>query len=338
MPDYNTYMQRGSAPTYDASDNLSALIPEDAATTIIQAAIEKSVVMSMAKTQRMSRAQKRLPVLSLNPTAEWLDADTSLKPTTYMAWNNIFLNVAELAVIVPISENLLADSDIDLGAQVEPKVAEAFAAKIDAAILFGTNKPSVWPASLSAHAIAAGNTVTQGAGVDIAADVNNVLAAVEADGFTPDGIAMRQSLRASFRGLRDTTNGFIFKPGDPGAENTTFGRGDGGRKGMIFDVPAQAVLNGSFEEHDAATANATKLLAGDWSQVMIGIRQDITVKRLTEASIYNASGELQFALAQQDMIALRFVMRLAYALANPLTRINSTTATRSPFAVLRDAA
>jgi HK97 family phage major capsid protein len=335
---YDSYIQRGDSPVYDADDGASALIPEDAATSIIQAAIEKSVVMTMAKTQRMSRKVKRLPVLSLNPTAEWLEADQSLKSTSYMAWNNIFLEAAELAIIIPISENLLADSDIDLGSQVEPKVAEAFAAKIDAAILFGTNKPTVWPAALATHAIAAGNTVTQGAGVDIAADVNNVMAAVEADGFTVDGMAMRQSLRASFRGLRSTTNEFIFKPGSPGAENTTFGTGDGGRKGQIFDVPAMAVLNGSFEEHDAATANATKLIAGDWSQVIIGIRQDITVKRLTEASIYNASGELQFALAQQDMIALRFVMRLGYALANPLTRINSVTATRSPFAVLRDAA
>ena len=314
------------------------MIPEDAATNIIQAAIEKSVVMSMAKKQRMSRSQRRLPVLSLNPTAEWLEADTGLKSTSEIAWNNIFLNVAELAIIIPISENLLADSDLDLGEQVEPKVAEAFAAKIDAAILFGVNKPTVWPDSLSEHAIAAGNTVTQGAGVDIAADINNVLAAVEADGFTVDGIAMRQSLRASLRGLRSTTNEFIFKPGDPGAENTTFGKGDGGRRGHIFDVPAQAVLNGSFEEHDLATANATKLLAGDWDQVLIGIRQDMTVRRFTEGSIHNAQGELMFNLMQQDMIALRFVMRLAYALANPLTRINGTEATRSPFAVLRDAA
>jgi hypothetical protein len=338
MATYADQIQRGTAPVYDTDDNASALIPEDAATSIIKVAEEKSVVLQLAKTQRMSRSQRRLPVLALNPTAEWLEADTGLKSTTYMAWNNIFLNVAELAIIVPISENLLADSDIDLGEQVRPKVAEAFAVAIDKAILFGLNKPSVWPNSLAEHAIAAGNTVTVGAGVDIAADINNVLAAVEADGFTPDGIAMRQSLRASLRGLRSTTNEFIFKPGNPGAENTTFGRGDGGRLGHIFDIPAHAVMNGAFEEHDTAAANATRLLAGDWDQVVIGIRQDITVKRFDQGVIQDAAGVTQFNLMQQDMIALRFVMRLAYALANPLTRLQPTEGSRSPFAVLRDAA
>ena len=43
-------------------------------------------------------------------------------------------------------------------------------------------------------------------------------------------------------------------------------------------------------------------------------------------------------LLQQDMVAMRFVMRLAYAMANPLTRLQPTEASRSPFSVLRDAA
>ena len=47
------------------------------------------------------------------------------------------------------------------------------------AALFGVNKPISWPSSLVTGAVSAGNTVTQGTGVDIAADVNNVFAAAE---------------------------------------------------------------------------------------------------------------------------------------------------------------
>lgn len=335
---YNDYIQRGSTPTYDSNDNASALLPEEVSRDIIKAVTEKSAVMAMARKRRMSRAMTRMPVLSVKPTAEWVDGDTGLKSTAEVAWNNIFLHVAELAIIVPISENLLADVDVDLWDEIRPEIEEAFAVKIDEAILFGINKPSQWPDAIAAHAIAAGNTVTTGSGVDIAADVNNVLAAVEADGFVPDGIAMRQALRASFRGLRSTTNEFIFQPNDPGASNTRFGTREGGRVGRIFDVEAHAIMNGSFETHNTASANATSLIAGDWDNVIIGIRQDMTAKRFDTGVIQDALGDIQFNLLQQDMVAMRFVMRLAYAMANPLTRLNGTAATRSPFAVLRDAA
>lgn len=338
MPTYNDYIQRGSTPTYDSSNNASALLPEEVAEGIIKAATEKSAVLSMARKRRMSRAQLRMPVLAVKPTAEWVDGDTGLKSTTYAAWNNIFLNVAELAIIVPISENLLADTDVNLWDEIRPEIEEAFAVKIDEAILFGINKPSVWPDAIVTHAIAAGNTVTQGAGLDVAADVNNVLAAVGADGFTANGIAMRESLRATFRGLRGLDNTLIFKPNSPGVESATWGSSNGSRKGAIWDVPAMAVMNGSFESYDAVTANAAKLIAGDWDQVIVGIRQDITAKRFDQGVIFNGSGEVQFNLMQQDMVAMRFVMRLAYAMSNPLTRMNSNSATRSPFAVLRDAA
>jgi hypothetical protein len=42
-------------------------------------------------------------------------------------------------------------------------------------------------------------------------------------------------------------------------------------------MPAMTTLSGVFEDEDAASANAVELLAVDWDQVFVGIRQDITV-------------------------------------------------------------
>ena len=42
-----------------------------------------------------------------------------------------------------------------------------------------------------------------------------------------------------------------------------------------------------------------------------------------------------FALAQQDMKALRAVIRVAFQVPNPQTRMNANNATRYPFAVAR---
>jgi hypothetical protein len=261
-----------------------------------------------------------------------------LKQTTNMAWRNVFLNAEEIAVIVPIPENLLADTDYDLWDEIRPEVEEAIGVALDAAILFGTNKPSSWPTAIATAAIAAGNTVTQGAGVDVAADLNNVLGALETDGYTANGFAIRQDLRASLRGLRSTTNEFIFKPGDPGAENSTFGRGNGARDGQIFDVPARSVMNGVFEAENTASANAVKAIAADWSQIILGVRQDITMKIFREGVIQDDTGAIMYNLMQQDAVAARFVARFAFAVPNPENRIQPTDASRYPASVLRDAA
>ena len=108
----------------------------------------------------MSRKQKRLPILDRKPLAYWVNGDTGLKQTTDLKWDNIYLNAEELAVLVPISDMVADDADYDLWGLVKPQVTEAIGAAVDAAVLFGTNKPTLWPDGVLVAATAAGNTVT----------------------------------------------------------------------------------------------------------------------------------------------------------------------------------
>jgi hypothetical protein len=64
------------------------------------------------------------------------------------------------------------------------------------------------------------------------------------------------------------------------------------------------------------------------------MRQDITYKVLDQAVIQDGAGNIVYNLAQQDMVALRAVMRLGFALPNPINAIETTAASRFPFAVL----
>lgn len=337
MP-YDSRLLRGDSPTYDSDSNTSPLIPEDVQSEIIQGAVEKSACLRFMNKRRLARGVQRQPVLDTLPTAYFVNGETGLKQTTTMAWRNVFFYVEEIACIVPIPEALLEDVDYDLWEEMQPKIEEAFGVVIDAAILFGTGAPSSWPTAIGPAAIAAGNTVTTGAGIDIAADLNNVMAAVEADGYDVNGFVHRQDLRAALRGLRSTTNEFIFKPGEPGAENTTFGKSASSRDGYIYNVPARSIMNGTFEAENTASALAVRTIGGDWSQAMVGIRKDLTMKRADQGIIQNADGDIIYNLLQQDMVAARFVMRLAWAVPNPVNRTNQTQATRYPFSVLRDAA
>jgi HK97 family phage major capsid protein len=331
---YGAALTRGAGPTYSSTPGTHPLIPEDVSREIIKSTTAESAVLSMFKHRTMSTAQQRMPVLASKPTAYFVQGDTGLKQTTSISWTNKFLDAEELAVIVAIPEKLLDDTDYDLWGEIKPEIIEAMGLALDAAILFGYNKPASWPASIVAAAIAAGNTVTQGVGVDVAADINSVMAAVEIDGYDVNGFFIRNSMKAELRGLRDANRQFLFQPVS-GVSDTVY-------KGTIYGEKAVSSTSGIYEAEDAGTygraANSVKLIAGDWSQGIVGIRQDLTWKMLDQSVITDNNGLIVFNLPQQDMVAMRVVARYAFQVPNPLNRMNMVEATRYPFAVLRDAA
>lgn len=333
---YNTALVRGSTPTYDSTPATHPLISEDAAKEIIKNAVHKSVVMSMFKHRNMGTAQTRLPVLAAKATGYFVSGEIGLKQTTRVTWDNKFLDAEEMAAIVPIPEKLLDDTDYDIWAEVKPEVEEAIGVTLDAAVLFGYNKPSSWPASIVAAAIAAGNTVTQGSGVDVADDINSVMTAVEIDGYEVNGFFMRTSVKGELRGLRDSQGAFIFQPpANAGLTNTVY-------KGTIYGEKATSGMTGLFEAEDAGTygrsSNSVKMIAGDWTQGILGMRQDLTYRMLDQAVITDNDGRIVYNLPQQSMVALMVTCRMAFQVPNPINRLNTNSSTRYPFAVLYDAA
>ena len=71
---------------------------------------------------------------------------------------------------------------------------------------------------------------------------------------------------------------------------------------------------------------------------VLGVRQDMTFKILDQATLIDNTGKVLYNLPQQDMLAMRVVMRAAFAVANPASRMTAPSGgTRYPFAVLQDA-
>lgn len=306
---------------YDQSVNRTAsgssLVPTPLANEIIQEIPAQSVVMQLARQVRMSTTTEKLPVLSALPNSYWVNGDTGLKATTTQAWANKVLTAEELAVIIPIPDSLMADSQIPIWDEVKPRIAEAIGAAIDAAALFGTNKPTSWPVGLVPGAVAAGNSVVQGAvaGHDISVDVSDVFTKVEDEGYEVDGVAARSGIKGAFRGLRATTGEMIYAPS------------------MIADSPS--TLYGEdivFSRNGAWDASQAHLIAGDWDNAIIGLRQDLTLEVFTEGVITDAGGLVVLNLMQQDVSAVRAVVRVGFQVANPATRMNGGTG--YPFAVL----
>lgn len=305
---------------------LSGLIPEPVTREIMQGAIAESAVLRMGRRlANMSSKTQTINVLDALPSAYFVNGEATgdgagdaFKQTTKMAWDKKKLYAEEIAVIVPIPEAALDDADYDIWGEVKPRLTEAFGKVIDAAILFGTNKPSTWRTGVVPAAVAAGNGVPISS--DIFSDImgeSGLIAKVELDGFNPNGVMSAIQMRGKLRGLKDTTGQPIFKSDMQGATRY-------GLDGMDMYFP----MNGAFDPAQA------QMIVGDWSQLVYAIRQDMTFKIFTEGVIQDPTTKaITYNLMQNDMVALRAVMRLGWEIANPVNAYNVDKADPFPFSV-----
>jgi HK97 family phage major capsid protein len=308
-------------------DDASPLIPEEAATAILTDVTRNSLALNMFRQTPMSRGQQRIPVTSALATAYFVNGDTGLKQTTSMAWDNLYLNAEEVAAIVPIPEAVLEDSAFDIWGEYRKDIAEAVGSLLDAAIFFGTNKPSSWSDDLVTGCTNAGNYITRAAQSstnDVALEISNAMALVEADGYTCNGHAARVNMRGELRGLRDQNRQLLYL-------NSL---NDGSTSPSLYGLPINYMVNGGWV---TSGSNLPHMISGDFQQGIIGVRKDLEWKVLTEAVITDTEGNILYNLAQQDMVALRVRARFAWAIANPVNRLNSNDSTRFPFALLRAA-
>ena len=273
---------------------VASLIGEEYGPTLIKAATQGSVAIAAFPTVNMGTKTRNMPVLATIPEAEWVgDTDnTGVKPTSQATWVNKTLVAEEVAVIVPIHENTLDDATEDILAELAALGGQALGKKLDQAVLFGTDKPASWTSlDLLAASVAAGQTFEVGTGAaDLYGSINQAGAAVADAGFDPTAIIARRGLAFQLRNLRDNDGAVLLSGDNFQGLDTYWSR------------------NGAWES-DEATAFVV-----DPTTVRIGIRQDVTVKYLDQATLTGVGN-----LAEKDMVALRFKARFAYVLGNPYT-------------------
>ncbi len=301
-----------------------AIIREQIVDAISQDVPKSSSFMALAKKlPNMTSKQTRIRVLDFLPTAYWVNGDTGMKQTSRQEWDNVYLTAAELAVIVPIPKAILDDAEFDIFGEVTPRVIETIGQRVDSAVIFGENRPAEWQNDIITLARQAGNNVVLGSNSDYYEKLlceDGVFAKVENDGYSVVGVIASTNMKAKLRGLRDDSGRPIFNQSMQGATQY-----------VLDGAPMYFSDNGSFNKSIA------QMVAGDFSKAVYAIRQDITTKILTEDVIQDhTTKEIAYNLAQQEMVALRVVFRMGWALPNPATRIDENRV-GCPFAYLEPA-
>jgi HK97 family phage major capsid protein len=302
----------------------SALIPTEQAREIIQLLPETSVAMRLARrAPNMSAHQRQVPVLSVLPMAYFVSSG-GLKQTTKTGWEGLMLTAEEIAVIVPIHQSVLDDSAYPLWNEIRPQVAAAIGLTLDRAVFFSTNKPTTWPTGVndgaratlpaSSMVVTRGTPAAQGG---IAGDLSNLYTAVERKGYEVSGLLLNPALYRGF--LRQARN----TQGDQLAELIG---------GDVYGFEPTFGLRGGWP---APGANVTEGFAGDFSQMIIAIREDMNWLISSEAVISDEDGAVVLNLFQADSVALRVVFRVAMQISEPVTPEQPTKANRYPFAVIQ---
>lgn len=279
--------------------DVATLIQEEYSNDLLTAAAASSTVLAAFPTVNMGTKLTHLPVLATLPEAGWVTeaADaTGVKPTSTVTWADKTLVAEEVAVIIPVHEDVVADATVDILGEIANAAGTAIARKLDEAVLFGIDKPATWTSlDLLAAAVAAGQTenVVDGAAnaLDLWGAINTVAGEVAQAGFNPSTLITGLVLRFQLANLRDADGRPVF------SENALSG----------YDT--------YFNNNGAWQADEALAFVVDPSRVRIGVRQDVTVKFLDQATVGGVN------LAERDMVALRFKARYAYVLGSGTTPV-----------------
>ena len=281
---------------------VATLIQEAYAPTLLASAKEASTVLSAFQTVSMGTKTTHMPVLATLPEADWVSesatAPEGVKPQSEVTWADRTLVAEEIAVIIPVHENVVDDATEAVLDEIASLGGQAIGKKLDEAVIFGLDKPASWvSAALLPAAVAAGQTAAVVDGVanesDLVGATNKVAEAIAVAGWQPDTLLSSLALRYWVANLRDANGQLVFRDESFNGFRTFFNK------------------NGAWEPASAAA------VVVDSSRVKIGVRQDITVKFLDQATVGSIN------LAERDMVALRLKARYAYVLGTAATSVGA---------------
>lgn len=286
----------------------SGFVPTVIAADLFAAATAESMVLRLARQVPMPSSKESIPIPAAYPVAAFVNAATPhRKPYTDVSWSSQMLVAEELAAVFSIPQAYLDDAVVDLWAMVRPMAATAMALAIDHSILFGQGAPATFPAGGVVGNLA--GIVAVDATHDAAEATNQAMAMVEATGLEPSGDAAKLTVKAGLRGMRTTTGEPLYMPNL-----------QSGQLGTLWGLP---IAFGTI--WDSATVH---LITGDWSKLVVGVRQDMRFEFSRDGVIADSTGKVLVSAFQDDSVLMRVYMRIGAALGKPVTPIGPS----QPFA------
>lgn len=240
------------------------LVPEELRTEVFRVLPDVAVMRNLARVLPMTTDTLKLNSLSARPTAYWT-AEYQSKSTTSAEFSQITLSPNDLVCLLPVTEQLLADANINLVQFIIQLFAEAIGLAEDKAFFTGSGTGQ--PKGITQESIA-----SQSVGVSVTLD--DIIDLID---LVPQRVAQspkaafvaNRSVKRMIRKLKDQNNDYIWRDGKGGV----------GGSGESIRLPDTLYGYPFYEQNDLPK---DELYFGDWSMYIIGDRQTMAVSTTTE--------------------------------------------------------
>lgn len=243
------------------------LVPEELRAEVFRILPDVTIMRKIARILPMASNSLKINSLSARPVAYWT-AEYASKSTTSAEFDQIELSPNDLVCLIPVSDQLLADANINLVQFIIELFAEAIGLAEDKAFFTGSGTGQ--PAGISGYTISnqgiAGGTIS----------FDDIIALID---LVPQRVS--QSPKAAFVGnryvkrllrtLKDNNNQYIWR--DSRGGNVGSGSGE------TYKLPDTIYGYPFYEQNDLLQS---ELYFADWSFYIIGDRQTLSVRTTTE--------------------------------------------------------
>lgn len=275
-----------------ATNRTNIELDPEVASFIIQKTQEQSAIMRLAQRIKLPGWGLTIPVITSDPEAEWV-AETGAKPVKNPGLSKKVMQAYKLAVIVPFSEEFKRDAST-LTQQIVGRLPLALAAKFDETVFHGSAPGSNFDTFASVE--------TQ----ELSTGAYQALVAADMDIADHDGIL----------------NGFVVAPKMRGALLNAL---DLNQRPIFINSVAEGAIP-RLLGHPAYSSKHAYLAAsgadpavvgyaGDWTQAMYGIVDDITLTYSDQATLTTKDAEnntITINLWQQNMFAVRAEVEIGF--------------------------
>ncbi len=286
-------------------------IPQEKSFEVVSNVYGESAVLQLADVRQMTAAVEDIVTAGAFtwPAGMSNVAEASAKPTFDGTLASLQLVAQKMAVALIVTEELLAESGVDIISFYQNAIEQRMAQLIDVCALTGAGPFGT--ENLGAAAVTAGGAHVQVVTGTMAAPTtqhlsfSRAIGAVEADDFQPNGILSQRSMKGDLRVLADSQARPLY------VESLSSDTPD-----LLYGQPVYYLGRGAFPTPAASTLRA---IVGDFSQYIIGIRDELTFSLHNEGTIGGVN------LLETNQVALRAEMRLGAKIvdAKAFSRINN---------------
>lgn len=280
-------------------------IPSELMAEVLRIAGEKGVARSEMRYLPFSGPgnERKVPTIGSSVTVSWVN-EGAKKPGTKAVFGLVTQTLKKLAAIVPLTEEVIEDSAINLTELIATLFAEAVATEEDAQFFAGSGSP--WTGILNNASVVKTTTQLDPSLKDrtLADDLLTMQDSIPAKAAANAKYYMNRTWLTVIRTLKDANGNYIYQ--NPGQ----------GQPATLWNKPVTLV--DSMPAFSEVQAGDQFVIFTDLKQTCIfGDKQELRVKMLDQATITDADGSTVINLAEQDMVAVRVVERVGYVVALP---------------------